>query len=449
MRTRLINSAIIALSVTVMAMIFWWGYSIDRADDPAYSESELSSSSIRTSPTASLTGPIMNGSIQYDDGNDLPTNNSALPTMERTQPIRIRPVLPPIVVPFEWPEDPIPVKLIAAEAGGPSFALLDFTEKVMKIYPFGHHRLFGPLDDAMFTSQGDLIALTSQTVFFLPDADLSNEPIILRPSKSITLPGFPAHLEVLPDRSGSSLWIAQTSNKRRETLLDRIDIETGEPLTTIVIEDDYKPVGLLDEELVLLGQYQVLLVRNDGTIKSVGVCHDRENIYIELPYIVAAYSKYIVCLTDNWKSLLIVDVETDNIHKIEPPVTGLWVSFDFPGLLDISNPMITFSNSLIIGLIHDVTAFYPFTDMGHPPLDKQEWSLYEITFDDYKLHLLTEGKSQIPKGIPLEYGNNALAAWTWPDTRIHLVNRNGEDNMLLLTHLPENHTVYDAAIIAR
>lgn len=86
--------------------------------------------------------------------------------------------------------------MIAAEAGVPSFAVLDFTEKVMMIYPPEHHHLFGPLDDAVFTSQGDLIALTSQTVFFLPDADLSNKPIILRPSKSITLPGFPAHLEV-------------------------------------------------------------------------------------------------------------------------------------------------------------------------------------------------------------------------------------------------------------
>lgn len=440
MRTRLIKLSAVFISALVIT-IFWVINRADRADDPSPSESTIGSSRILPSSAVALTDTTKVASSSGDAKNPPPAQfRPALPPI---------PVLPPIVVPIEWPDEPIYAKVIAAEAGGPSFALLDFTEKVMKIYPPEHHHLFGPLDDAMFTSQGDLIALTSQTVFFLPDADLSNEPIILRPSKSITLPGFPAHLEVLPDRSGSSLWIAQTSNKRRETLLDRIDIETGEPLGTVVIEDDYTPVGLLDEELVLLGQDQVLLANNDGTIKSVRVCHDRENIYIDLPYIVAADSKYVVCLTDNWKRLLIVDVETDDVHSIETPVTGLWVPFDFPGLLDINSPMITRSDSLIIGLIHDVTAFYPFTDMDHPPLDKQEWSLYEITLDDHNVHLLTEGKGRMPKGVHLGNEENPLAVWQWPDSRIHRIDRKGPENMYLVTHMPENHTVYDAAIIAR
>ena len=355
MRTRLIKLSAVFISALVIT-IFWVITRADRADGPSPSESTIGSSRILPSSAVALTDTTKVASSSGDAKNPPPAQfRPALPPI---------PVLPPIVVPIEWPDEPIYAKVIAAEAGGPSFALLDFTEKVMKIYPPKHHHLFGPLDDAMFTSQGDLIALTSQTVFFLPDADLSNEPIILRPSKSITLPGFPAQLEVLPDRSGSSLWIAQTSNKRRETLLDRIDIETGEPLGTVVIEDDYTPVGLLDEELVLLGQDQVLLVHYDGTIKSIRVCHDRENIYIDLPYIVAAYSKYVVCLTDNWKRLLIVDVETDDVHSIETPVTGLWVPFDFPGLLDIHSPMITRSDNFIIEPVHDVTAFYPFTDMS-------------------------------------------------------------------------------------
>ena len=437
MRTRLIIILVIALSATITAMIFWWEYRIAGIDDPAYQESEMGTSSTPL-PTANITHKVMDNSMPYENGNYLPTK-SELPEMEGIRPTHIRHILPPIIVPLEWPEEPIPVKLIAAEQTNPSFAVLDFTEKTMKIYPPEHHSLFGPLDDAMLTSQGDMIAVTSQTVFFLPNADLSNEPVILQPSKSITLPGFPAHLGVLPDQSGSSLWIAQTSNKRRETLVDLIDIETGKPLTTILIKGDhYSPVGLLDDRLVLDGRNQVLLVHNDGTIKSVKSCHDpsRGSIDFYMPYIVAAYSEYIVCLTDHWKGLFIVDVETDNIRKVEAPVAGAWVPFNFPGLLDLNTPIVTRSDSFVIG-------FYPFEDTNRP-LDEQRWSLYEITLSDHQSHLITEGKGQMPKGINLRYGDNILAAWTWPDTRIHLIKRNGTGNMQLLIHLPEKHTVYDS-----
>ena len=435
--TRFIIISVIALSVMITAMIFWWGYRIAGIDDPAYQGSDTGIS-INPLPTENLTKAIMEGSMSHDNGNYLPTNDSELPEMEGTRPTRIRHILPPIIVPFEWPEEPIPVKLIAADHTGPSFAVLDFTDNIMKIYPPENHSMFGPLDDAMLTSQGDIIAVTSQTVFFLPDADLSNEPVILRPSKSITLPGFPAYLEVLPDRSGSSLWIAQTSNKRRETLVDLIDIESGELLTTLLIKGGhYSPVGLLDDRLVLDGRNQVLLVHNDGTIESIKSCHDpsRGSLDAYMPYIVAAYSEYIACLTDHGKDLFIVDVKTDNIRKVEAPVAGTWVPFDFPGLLDINTPIVTSSDSLIIG-------FYPFEDMNRS-LDEQRWSLYEITLDDHKTHLITEGKGRMPKGIDLRYGDNILAAWTWPDTRIHVIKRNGTGNMELLIHLPENHTVYD------
>ncbi len=444
-RARLIRLSAIILSVLAVT-IFWGIYRADRVDDP----STASSSHIIPS-TAAFTDTAKNISIP-SDANPLSTNILALPSTAATQPAQFRPALPaipvppPIVVPFEWPEYPFSGKLIAAEPNSPSFTVLDFTEKVMKIYPLEHHHLFGPLDDVMLTTQGDMIVVTSQTVFFLPEADLSSEPVILRPSKSITLPGFPAHLSVLPDRSGSSIWIVQTSNKnRRETHVDLVNIESGTALLAVVLrEGGYMPVGTLDDQLVLVGDDNLLLLANDGSTEHAQACHDMDRgnkaaTDGTLLYIAAAYNQYIVCLIDNYKSLLIVDVETDHIHELEAPDAGTWAPFDFPGLLDIGTPMTTRSNKLAIGL-------YPAEDQNLP-VDEQRWSLYEITLDDQRIYHIIDGQGQMPKAVYL--GDHILAAWRWPDSRIHIINRGEHESMSLLTYMPENHTVFDAAIIAR
>ena len=144
-RARLIRLSAIILSVLAVT-IFWGIYRIDRADDPSLPES-VANSSHTISSTATFIDTTRDISFPRD-ANTLPTNILALPSTAATQPAQFRPALPaipvppPIVVPFEWPEYPFSGKLIAAEPNSPSFTVLDFTEKVMKIYPLEHHHLF-------------------------------------------------------------------------------------------------------------------------------------------------------------------------------------------------------------------------------------------------------------------------------------------------------------------
>ena len=353
----------------------------------------------------------------------------------------------PEVIPLAWSDEPIPLKIIAADRG--EIAVVDFYERALTVYRGDDNPLPGDvINGVTITQNGGLVVATADDslprVAYFPDSDLGQTPRALRPSRtSATLHGFANTLDILADQEGSLVWMLQyddqqidTDQAKTETWVDLVDVDTGEAVMTADIEGEYWMAGVVDEGL-LLGGNGIHILGRDGNLREIAI----ERVMYH--WILAAHGQQFA-VQDKDGEIEIIDIESNRVHPITKPEPGTWTRNGIPFTYTRSIAK-TRSDSFVIG-------FRP---------TEGDWSLYEIGLSSKSIRKL--GEYPTPQLIEKEEkhlhkplfssvsaadGESVLAFTGWPtdpldSTTISIVDDTG--SLVPIVRLPLGFFVLDAA----
>lgn len=353
----------------------------------------------------------------------------------------------PEVIPLAWYDEPIPLKIIAADQG--EIAVVDFSERALTVYRGDDNPLPGDaINGATFTQSGGLVVATASDslprVAYFPDSDLSQTPRVLQPSRtSSTLHGSANTLDILADQEGSLVWMLQyedqqidTDQVKTKTWVDLVDVDTGEAVMTADIEGEYWMAGVVDEGL-LLGGNGIHILGRDGNLREIAI---EEVMY---HWILAAHGQHFA-VQDKDGEILIIDIESNRVHPITKPEPGTWTRNGIPFTYTRSIAK-TRSDSFVIG-------FRP---------TEGDWSLHEFDLSSKSTRklgeyptpqLIEEEEKHLHKPlfstVSAAEGKIVLAFTGWPTdpldtTTISTIDDTG--SLVPVVRLPLGYFVLDAA----
>ncbi len=274
-------------------------------------------------------------------------SSSALPTTTDTKSdLSDQSILPPIVAPLEWSEGPIDAKVLLIGNhlnydSRYSYAIIDLFERVIKIYPKGHHHITdegeGLLSWASFTPHGDVLIYyrhSQHVVYFVPDGDFSLEPTIIRPRRigARRLGDRSEIIQAIGDKSRSMVWVSQTSviqpryskggSRIETTWVDLMKVDNSEIVMTVRLEGEYRIAGLLDNGLLVAGIKDEIIISSDGSIRRFAACSNYHRDSLSYAFIVAVHDQYYACRLHG--RLFIMDINTGRLHTLTAPDQGTW-----------------------------------------------------------------------------------------------------------------------------
>lgn len=352
----------------------------------------------------------------------------------------------PEVIPMAWYDEPIPLKIIAADQG--EIAVVDFYERVLTVYRGDDNPLPGDyIEGVTITQSGGLVVATASDslprVAYFPDSDLGQTPRVLQPSRtSATLHGSANTLDILADQNSSLVWMLQHDDQqmdndqvKTETWVDLVDVDTGEAVMTADIEGSYWIAGIVDEGL-LLGSNGIHILDRDGNLREISI----EGVMYH--WILAAHGQHFA-VQDEDGEMVIIDIEGNSGHPITKPEPGTWTPNGIPFTYTRSIAK-TRSDSFVIG-------FRP---------TEGDWSLYEIGLSgksirklgEYPTPLLTEKEEKhlykpLFNSVSSAGGDTVLAFTGWPTdpqdtTTISTIDDTGR--LVPVVRLPLGYFVLDA-----
>ncbi len=332
------------------------------------------------------------------------------------------------------------------------WGVADFAKNVFNIYQTGEHQVpGGGVDSVSITAEGDAVIVTPGNsipqVSFFPEADFSKQPTPLRPSKISNAHGISAYsLDVITDRTNSMIWMLQLEyleiNSQQEvieTWVDLVNVYSGEPVLTFVLQERYVIGGVIDDGLVLIGKGRILILEHDGNLHSFKVELENPASWQNGFRPIAAHGKHIALLRPDGQEMVIVDVESQMATPVANPGPGVWIPSRIP-VIPIASFPITQGNQFVIG-------FRSTTG---------DWSLHTISLPEQSSRQLGEYPGPKPKypTQPLFWANSAtdgnlvLAFTGWPTAPedFSLMNVVKDDGTLIpIVRFPENYFILDAA----
>ncbi len=359
----------------------------------------------------------------------------------------VDPILPPVETSLDWDGAPIAFRVLAVNHPERGYAVVDLADRVMRVYPRGHHRIVQPLGDsyvpvgaldvAAFTRRGDVLLSPSgePQVYVVPDGDFSASPTVLRPSRENEVRYVYGSTQVLGDQSGEKVWFLQRT-WRETTLVDLVTADNVTVMETVTLEGSYyMEGGLLEDHLVVVatieGERSMLSVSPKGAIAEVFSCRDHSTEYGRLN-LRAVYGTKTAC-TDG-RHLVFYDVMTGQLDAISAFESGKWVSTYLPEIPALNTTGVHNDHLLLKLQVPDAsTAPYVFTK-----------AVYVADLSEHTVRLVYE--HQRPGYLaPLGIVEGLLIAKAGNEGRSTIVVIDIESGeWQTVVDLPEGYFIYDA-----
>lgn len=350
----------------------------------------------------------------------------------------------PTVTPLPL-EERIPLQIVAVRPNGPSFAVLNFEQGTMAMYPPGVHRSTQDATDGVaLTSDEGLVVYGSGfgAVYLFRDG-LEQEPVVFRPEVLREVPGIASEVFAIPSSDGTSLWLFQpgfvTPDDAYSGVVELVDSSTGQHLLDpTLLDPTTSAAGVTHQGLVLeiesltdtgsgfvtdVGSEHVSLLSEDGTIGEIGLGRAVE----------AAGDTVVRLVCDQGEEpceLVISDPDGSNERTVPRPVEGNWGRLGGPGIPSVSLPLDAIApdgSSLIMSIGSD------FDVNGVPA----RWGLWLVDVGD----LTTREVARLE-------GSHRLATWSrdnnWivvmDQSNVELINEADPEQVISLPGLiPADH----------
>ena len=345
------------------------------------------------------------------------------------------------VVTLEWEGEPVEFRVLAINHQG-GFAVVDLAAGVMRVERFDHRGLpVHSVDVAAFTRSGDLLVHPRHepALQVVPGGDISAAPAVIR------LPGFGKagadstytlgyDVQALGDRSGENIWLLMRTYAG--TLVELITKE-GAVLAEFELKGSYYAAGLLDNDLIVINQYDRddLVLKSTGAIDEVTTCRDDiENGNLR---VVSVHGHHTACLSDDERHLVLYDVTTGQTDRFTAFESGHWSPIVLPIIpAEVANIAGRHMDQLLLEYLEpDPTNQYSITK-----------AIYAADLSNHTMRWLydkREGEALSPLGIvdDLLFFSSGVIGEGQAIIAIDL--RSGERQTVV--ELPEGYFIYDAA----
>lgn len=359
-------------------------------------------------------------------------------------PALTSPAMPPIEVPLNWDSQPVKFKVLAVNSLQSGLAVVDLAERIMRVYPLGHHNIgFGSVSVAAFTPRGDILLhpFGERNTYFVPDGDFAATPSAISPSRRAITNAYGDYddyvdIEALSDRSGGKVWLLQRT-RSGTTLVDLVAIEDNTVVSTVEFDGAYFISGLSEDDLYVASGDEDRgdrVVSPGGIVREVGSCDDFSDRYGGLRT-VGVYGKHFACLTLNDdKHLVFYSETTGRVDVITAFESGRWSKAVLPEIPETNTTGYHSEHVLLSLRVPDATM--PGYDMPK--------AVYAANLSEHTVRLVhefEEGRSGTPLGIV--DGLLIVATGFKGERWIAAVNiASGEWHRIV--DLPEGYFVYDA-----
>ena len=255
---------------------------------------------------------------------------------------------------------PIDLRVLSVRPNNPSLAVTDLATRSVEVYPPGSTSIgSGGVSGAAITPAGD-IAVWGDAVYVFRNGEFKAAPIELRPSRTAVVSGVATELFVQPSADGEELWIVQPACcgvPSGSTIIDRVDIGTGQILTFLELAEQAFPVGEVDDGLILNVTGELfdtgdgfVPILTDATVALVTT--GGEVSQLDKGQAVATWNSFVVLQRPNSNDLVIRDLR-DASEVLVPGSAGWrWSSVGGPSIPSTAQPLPTVSinGQLLISL---------------------------------------------------------------------------------------------------
>ncbi len=244
--------------------------------------------------------------------------------------------------------DPIDLSVLSVRPNRLSLAVTDLRARTTETYPPGSTAL-GPdaASGASVTPRGDVAVWVGGAVYVFPAGDLSGEPVVLSPTRTNLVPGVALELFVQPDPAGERLWIVQPGSachdEPTQTIVEHVDIDTGEVLASLDLPDRAFPVGETDRGLIANlhttvstgdgcivdpASHRIGALRGDGTMEDLG------------PGVaIATWENHVVLTPRDGSEIIIRNLDDDTERNVTIPEAGTWSDVGGPAIPSTAQPL--------------------------------------------------------------------------------------------------------------
>jgi len=263
--------------------------------------------------------------------------------------------------------DPIDLSVLSVRPNNLSLAVTDLRARATEIYPPGSTALSpDAASGAAITPRGDIAVWVGDTAYVFPDGDLALEPIELSPSRIEAVPGVAVELYVQPSADGEQVWIVQPAHccglSDTPTIIDRVDVDTGEILGTVEMSEQGFPIGETNDGLVvnLTGNY---IDTGDGFVADTTaarialVSSEGGSIALGPGWALATWQDYVVLRRPGSSELTILNLADDSEVLVTTDEPGSWSAVGGPSIPSTAQPLATVSSDgrlLIAKIVPDV-----------------------------------------------------------------------------------------------